>query len=363
MYENIEIVFFDINNFEEEENEEEENEEKKEEKKDDIKIEKSDEKKNEKSFPLKVIEYFLENHILIDNEKEEFEDYDLYSFIYQIEKSEARQCKFYLFSKITQESFTIDSNGLFIFCELQNEKAREILEKVIEKIKRICPQDIIIYILGIIKSDKECFLNKENIIKIFSEEEINIKYNEIDINDNKINNDNNLKNENDIKNDNNIINNNNINNEKDFNNDNNNIIINCINSENKDNINNENDNDNNIIIINSISEENDICIKDNNINNHNIIINENNLNNNNINKVKLENNKRNNIENGGKFCKKEDNQNKNEELNKKEENIFIKINKLIENAILDIYKYERKPKIKKLEYNREMEKFNSCLVY
>jgi len=217
---NIEIVFFDINDFVEEENENNEQEEKKEE----IKAEKEEEKEEKEiSFPLKVIGYFLENQILIDMETEECEDYYQYSFIYQIQKDVAKHCNFYVFSRITQESFTIDSNALFIFCDLENEKNKRLLEKVIENIKRICQQDIKIYILGIIKSNKECALNKENIIKLFEEEEIHMKYKEININSKKnINkNEDNNENENNIKNDNIIIENNkNDNNENNKNNEN-----------------------------------------------------------------------------------------------------------------------------------------------
>ena len=208
---NIEIVFFDINDFVEEEKENNEKEEKEEE----IKVEKEEEKEDKEeekeiSFPRKVVGHFLENQILIDMEIEEYEDYYQYSFIYQIQKDVAKHCKFYVFSKFTQELFTIDSNALFIFCYLENERNKGLLEKVIENIKRICQQDIKIYILGIIKSNNECALNKENISKLFEEEEIDMKYKEININikNNINNNEDNKKNNNNINNDNIIINNN-----------------------------------------------------------------------------------------------------------------------------------------------------------
>ena len=228
---NIEIIFFDINDLVEEENDNNEQKEKEEEikaEKEEEKIEKDEEKEEknkekEISFPLKVIGYFLENQILIDMEAEEYEDYYQYSFIYQIQKDVAKHCNFYVFSKITQESFSIDSNALFIFCDLENEKNKGALEKVIENIKRICQQDIKIYILGIIKSNNKCVLNKENISKLFEEEEIHMKYKEININTKKNINKNEDNNED-----------NNENNEN-----NNNIII-----ENNENNNNENNNNN-----------------------------------------------------------------------------------------------------------------------
>ena len=365
---NLEIVFFDINSFEikrEENKQEEEIEEKKEENNVDT--------KKENSFPFKVIKHFLDNHILIDNEIEEFDDYDEYSFIGEIQKDVAKQCKFYLFSKATQESFMIDFNGLFIFCDLQNEKTKELLDKMKDNIKRICPPDIIIYIIGIIKSHNECFLNKESISKLFNEEEIYIKYDEININDNNIifddkniGNDNNflIKNNNDINN--NKIDKNNIDNE-------NKIIINnndIINDDKNNIIKKKNiDNDNNIIINNNDinNDDKNNIINESNFNNGNNIIKENNINNDkNLNNILLENHN-NNHENYTNN-KKIDNQNKNEELNNKED-LFIKIDKLIENAMIDIYKYEQlkkqkiKYKKKKLEFAKEMDKSISCLIY
>ena len=228
---NIGIIFFDIKDFFDEEKENNEEEEKEEE----IKEEK------EVSFPRKVIGYFLENQILIDVEIEEYEDYYQYSFIYQIQRDVAKLCKFYLFSKVTQETFKIDSNALFIFCDLENEKNKGFLEKVIENIKRICQPDIKVYILGIIKSNKECSLNKENITKLFEEEEIDLKFKEINISiENNINEDNNKNN---INNDNIIIENNEINKNDKIDNNNENDKIDNNNENDKNEENNENKNE------------------------------------------------------------------------------------------------------------------------
>ena len=242
---NIGIIFFDIKDFfdeEKENNEEEEKEEEIKEEKEEIKEEKKEEK--EVSFPRKVIGYFLENQILIDVEIEEYEDYYQYSFIYQIQRDVAKLCKFYLFSKVTQETFKIDSNALFIFCDLENEKNKGFLEKVIENIKRICQPDIKVYILGIIKSNKECSLNKENITKLFEEEEIDLKFKEINISiENNINEDNEDNNKNNINNDNIIIENNEINKNDKIDNNNENDKIDNNNENDKNEENNENKNE------------------------------------------------------------------------------------------------------------------------
>ena len=317
---NIEIIIFDINNFEDEEIDNDEKE-----KKEKCIINK------EILFSYKVINHFIKNHILIDMEMEENEDYNEYSFIYQIQKGITKQCKFYLFYRVTQESFTIDSNALLIFCDLENEKSKELLKKVIENIKKICQQDIRIYILGIIKGNKECILNQESISKLFKEEEINIKYNEMNIKNskeerNKINDENNNLN----KEDNNKDDNNKRNEE------NNKINIEI-------NINNENDKDNEI----------------NNLNKENIINNE--ENNNDI----IKNNENNNIikeEKEGKQKQLKKDEEKLEE-NIKEKDIFAKIDKFIEKALIDIYKYEKSKKEKEKEFDKEVGKNNSCLLY
>lgn len=233
MSRDIEIIFIDINNIIEEEKEKDDEKKKEDDKNDE---EKKDASKKKKTLLNKIIDHFLDNHILLDLENEEYEQYYEYSFIYQIYKGITKQFKFYLFTKLKQESFSIDSNGLFILCDLTNNKTKELLEKIIENIKKICP-DIRLYILGIIKSKKEGVLTEELITKMFKEEEITLIYKEIDFNN--INNDN----EEDNKKDDNKINNNTDNNNM-INNDNKNIKNenNIINENNKD-INDGNKND------------------------------------------------------------------------------------------------------------------------
>jgi len=280
MSNSLELIFFDINNiiyediYEEDEkkmNEDEENEE----------IKRIPNK--EKLLPYKIIEHFLYNIILIDLEIEESEKYNTYSFIYQVQRGIAKQCKLYLFKSLCQEAFNVNSNGLFIFCELQNEKTEELLDKLIEFIKKSCTKDIKLYIIGVIYPNKKNILTKENIKDLFDEEGIDYKYDEININ--PINNINNL----------------------DFKNEDNNI-----------------NNINNIINIKNEDEDNNI----NNINNNFNIDNENRINN------------KNNEDNGSD----QDNNEKNDngtELNDLEDEIYEKTDKSIEDALVDIYTYQK----------------------
>ena len=280
MSNSLELIFFDINNiiyediYEEDEkkmNEDEENEE----------IKRIPNK--EKLLPYKIIEHFLYNIILIDLEIEESEKYNTYSFIYQVQRGIAKQCKLYLFKSLCQEAFNVNSNGLFIFCELQNEKTEELLDKLIEFIKKSCTKDIKLYIIGVIYPNKKNILTKENIKDLFDEEGIDYKYDEININ--PINNINNL----------------------DFKNEDNNI-----------------NNINNIINIKNEDEDNNI----NNINNNFNIDNENRINN------------KNNEDNDSD----QDNNEKNDngtELNDLEDEIYEKTDKSIEDALVDIYTYQK----------------------
>ena len=391
---NLEILIFDINNFEDEEN-------------DNIAKEKKEKdiKNKEELLSYKAITHFLENHIILDMEKEENEDYNEYSFIYQIQKGITKQCKFYLFSRVTQESFTIDSNSLLIFYDLEDENSKELSKKVIENIKKICQQDIRIYIFGIINGNKECVLDQESIINLYKEEDINIKYNQISIKEDNIN-----KNNEGIKND-------NLNDK-----DNNKSIENI-----KDEFNNE--------VNGEINIKNEIIKNDedkmNNINKENIINNEedklgnnekkeinNNIEKNDIEIEKLkeeeiidkkeeevkekgeeeeekkekgeeekekekgeeekieekkeqEKKEEEKKEEGNKEKEKEEEEEKKEEEKKDEGNkeekdidIYIKIDKFIENALVDLYKYEKSKKEKSSykEYDLDKSKYNSCFI-
>ena len=291
MSNSLELIFFDINNivyediYEENEkkmnDEEEENEEK---------IKKIP--KKEKLIPYKIIEHFLYNIILIDLDIEESEKFNTYSFIYQVQRGIAKQCKLYLFKSLCQEAFNVNSNGLFIFCELQNEKTEELLDKLIEFIKKTCTKDIKLYIIGVMYPNKKNILTEENIKDLFDEEGIDYKYDEIIINPNNSS-------------------------KLDDSKSNNNISI---------DIKNE---DNNINIINIKKED-----EDNNINNINNINNDHNVDNeNNI-------NDKNNEDNGSE----QDNTEKNDdgtELNDLDEEIYEKTDKSIEEALVDIYTYQK----------------------
>ena len=293
----LEIVFFDLRDNNEENNEEnnDENDE-------------EDENKSgifnkENSLSYIIIEHFLKHNIIIDLEKEECGKFYIYSFIYQIQKGIAKQCKFYLFNGLCEEAFNIDSNGIFIFCDLNNEKTKELFEKVIEYNKKLCPPDIKLFIVGIISSKNKNNSIKIDITELIKEEEIDYKYKEINLNDNQNNNNNDE---------------NNINNEK------NNIIL-----DNKDDNNIENESNNK-------EEEN------NPKNQNEIIIN-------NEEEIKIEENENDNL------------------LNEINDEIYEKFDELIVKSLLNIYQYKKKKKIDldtdQLEDNYKNQSHSRCLLF
>ena len=296
MSQKVELLFFDINNIVDEDDEDE-NEDNNKNNNEEIK-ENNINPKKDTTLPQKFIEHFLDNNILIDLEKEDNEYFNSYSFIYQIEKGITKQCKFYLFNTLYQKSFTIDSNGLFVFCELNNMKSKNSLEKLIEYIKKTCSNDIKLFIIGIIYLNKQSVFTKENIDEIFKDEDLKFNYNEITLN---------IKDKEQINN---------------IDNENNNI-----------------NNINNIEIINVINNEDNINKENNNINIDNI---------NNIN------------------IEKNNEDNNNNELDEVEEETFEKLDKLIEQALYDIYKYqkEKKPTFNKYEEEKEIDQYSSrCKIY
>ena len=284
----LEIVFFDLKDNNKENNEENNHEN------NEDNGNKSEIFNKENSLSYKIIEHFINNNVIIDLEKEECGKFNIYSFIYQIQKGIARQFKFYLFNGLCEEAFKIDSNGIFIFCELNNEKTKELLEEFIEYVKKTCPQDIKIFIVGIISSRNQNNLNKLDISELIKENEIDYKYKEINLNDNQDNN----------------------NDENKINNEKNNIVLDDKNDKNSENeINNKED-------VNNQNNQNEIII-------------------NNEVEIKIEENI---IEDNNKGIILEENKNDNF-LNEIKDEIYEKFDELIVKSLLDIYQYKKKKQI------------------
>ena len=311
----LEIVFFDLKDNNKENNEE--NNEENNHENNEGNENKSEIFNKENSLSYHIIEHFIINNIIIDLEKEECGKFHIYSFIYQIQKGIAKQCKFYLFNDLCEEAFKIDSNGIFIFCELNNEKTKEFIEELIEYVKKTCPQDIKLFIVGIISSRNQNKLNKIDIPELIKEEEIDYKYKEINLNDNQNNINNHKNNINNVKN--NII--------LDDKNDNN-IEKEVNNKEDENNQNNKNEI--------KINNQEDIKIEEN-------IIEDNN------NGIILVENENNNL------------------LSEIKDEIYEKFDELIIKSMLDIYLYQKQKKIN-LDTNLFEEEYKNqshsrCLLF
>ena len=174
MNKSFKFIFFDINNIITNEKEQ---------------IKEGDELKNEIKekfvFINSIIDNFIDNHILVDVEKEEkFSVYQT-SFIYQIENGIMQNFRFFLFRQIINDIFNIEVDAFFIVLNLEKNNNKELLEKLFSHIINNCK--IKVYFLGIYESNNNIITTKENISDLFIDEEqpIDYKYKEININKEK----------------------------------------------------------------------------------------------------------------------------------------------------------------------------------
>jgi len=133
-------------------------------------------------FVQSIIDNFIENHILIDVEKEEKFLVNNNSFIYQIEDDVMKNYQFFLFRKINKDMFNVKVNAIFIVLDLEKDKDLENLESIFENIMN--NTQIKLYFLGIYKSKDNIKLGKENIVDIFLDHDLHIdyEYKELNIN-------------------------------------------------------------------------------------------------------------------------------------------------------------------------------------
>ena len=171
------IIFLDINNIIEEENVElKDNDELKPEIKEKFKISSS------------IIDTFIENHILVDVEKEEKFSYHLTSFIHRIDKNKIKTYKFYLFRQIV-EDINIDSNACLIILNEEKELPIELLNKIIAIISENKIYNLKISFLGYYKIKDSIITTEGNIEQLFNEKNIltDYKYTKVDLNNQDIN--------------------------------------------------------------------------------------------------------------------------------------------------------------------------------
>ena len=130
-------------------------------------------------FTESIINNFIDNHILIDVEKEEKYSEKINNFIYPIENEIMKRYQFILVRKITKDIFNAEYDASFIIVDLEKGNDLEILKNLIEKILDF--GDIKLYFLGIYKSKKNIEINIGDFF-IDQEQQNDYKYEEININ-------------------------------------------------------------------------------------------------------------------------------------------------------------------------------------
>ena len=166
------IIFLDINNIIGEKN---------------VELKNDDELKPEikEKFEISssIIDNFIENHILVDVEKEENYIYHLTSFIYKIDKNKIKTYKFYLYRQI-DEKINIEFNACLILINLEKELPIELLNKIMAIITHKEIFNLKISILGYYKSNDSKITTSEYIDQLINEKnaDIDYKYLEVDLN-------------------------------------------------------------------------------------------------------------------------------------------------------------------------------------
>ena len=166
------IIFLDINNIIGEKN---------------VELKNDDELKPEikEKFEISssIIDNFIENHILVDVEKEENYIYHLTSFIYKIDKNKIKTYKFYLYRQI-DEKINIEFNACLILINLEKELPIELLNKIMAIITHKEIFNLKISILGYYKSNNSKITTSEYIDQLINEKnaDIDYKYLEVDLN-------------------------------------------------------------------------------------------------------------------------------------------------------------------------------------
>ena len=176
------IIFLDINNIIGEKNVELKND-------DELKPE----IKEKFGISSSIIDNFIENHILVDIEKEENYSYHLTSFIYKIDKNKIKTYKFYLYRQINEEINT-EFNACLILINSEKELPIQLLNKIMAIITKKKIDNLKISILGYYKSNNSIITNDKIIDKLFKEKNILIDYKYLEVDLNKQN----LKGENEI---------------------------------------------------------------------------------------------------------------------------------------------------------------------
>lgn len=111
---------------------------------------------SEKNFllidsPMRIIDQYINENFLQDLKKKTEDQFVIqYTFSYQIKQNVfiTINCDIINNFSVSHQG-TLDSNGYIVFCNLENEKTFELLEKIIDYIKENCSINVKTYIIGV----------------------------------------------------------------------------------------------------------------------------------------------------------------------------------------------------------------------
>ena len=105
--------------------------------------------------PMRILEKFINENFLKDLKKD-FQDKYItkYSFSYNISKNNKISINWKIINNFSiSHSDVLESNGYFIFCNLENKKTLELLDKLIDYIIEYCGCQIKTYVIGVYKEN------------------------------------------------------------------------------------------------------------------------------------------------------------------------------------------------------------------
>ena len=135
--------------------------------------------------PMRILEQFINENFLQDLKKDCEDKYIIkYSFSYKISKKKKININCNIINNFSvSHSDTLESNGYFIFCNLENAKTLDLLDKLIDYILEYGGCKIKTYIIGVYKEKIDESLNYNNMTNFLNKNDFEYNYYEMFIGD------------------------------------------------------------------------------------------------------------------------------------------------------------------------------------
>ena len=136
--------------------------------------------------PMRILEKFINENFLQDLKKNCEDKYIIkYSFSYKISKKKKISINCNIINNFSvSHSDTLESNGYIIFCNLENAKTLDLLEKLIDYILEYCGCGIKTYIIGVYKEKIDESMNYNKMTNFLIRTNFEYNYYEMFIGDN-----------------------------------------------------------------------------------------------------------------------------------------------------------------------------------